>query len=48
MCTNSIVHDFGAIFFVYFNTSKSTGNLLQLLLGWIRIHIFKLLDPDPH
>ena len=22
--------------------------MLQILLGWIRIRIFKLLDPDPH
>ena len=38
MLTNSIVYNFGATFFVYFNTSQS--NLLQILLGWIRIRIF--------
>ena len=32
-----------AIFLVYFHT-----NLLKILLGWIRIRIFKLLDTDPH
>ena len=46
MWTNSIVYNFRAIFFVYFNTSWC--NLLHILLGWIRISIFKLLDPDPH
>ena len=39
MWTNSIVYNFWAIFFVYFNTSQS--NLLQILLGWIRIRIEK-------
>ena len=43
MWTNSIVYTFGAIFFVYFNTSKS--NLLQILLAGSGSAFFKLLDP---
>ena len=38
MWTNSIVYNFRAIFLVYFNTSLS--NLLQILLGRIRIRFF--------
>ena len=39
MWTNSIVCNFNAMFLVYFNSSES--NLLQILLDWIRICIFK-------
>ena len=39
MWTNFIVFNFWTIFFVFFNSSWS--NLLQILLGWIRIRIYK-------
>ena len=47
MWTNSIVYTFWAIFFVYFNTSKSK-NCYKFCLAGSGSAFFKLLDMDPH